>query len=61
MTIKTPKRSGAFCTESMYATYHKIIRWVIEEENKFKRGKKVQSVIHDMSNKCYTLGYPIQR
>ena len=40
MTIKTPKRSGAFCTESMYATYHKIIRWVIEEENKFKRRQK---------------------
>ena len=24
-----------------------------------REGKKVQSVIHDMSNKCYTLGYPI--
>ena len=32
MTIKTPTRSGAFCTESMYATYHRIIRWVIGEE-----------------------------
>ena len=32
MTIKTPTRSGAFCIESMYATYHMIIKWVIEEE-----------------------------
>ena len=40
MTIKTPTRNGAFCIESMYATYHRIIRWVIEEENKFKKAKR---------------------
>ena len=40
MNTKTPTRSDAFCTKSMYATYNRIIRWVVEEENKFKRRQK---------------------
>ena len=37
-------RSGSFSTKSMYVTYYRIIRWVIEEENKFKRKQKDSNI-----------------